>query len=411
MSERTDWQIFFGEASAWFHGSPLRLDVLQEGSTVTPVLELAEAFSHKPPRVGWTVVDHGSDRWVTVEHNGEQDGYLYRVVLDDPDEDLYQHPTSVCSPGEEMLTRRDLRLESLRELPLGLRKPVVFSPRGNGLTVRPATLDDVPGIHEVHSDGGDPWAHPAQCVIWTNHRLLRGFTIDVAVLDARIVGHAEWEVSDEPAPYGRHLYLSMLEIHPAFRGRGIGREMVEARAGTAASLRCSAVRTIPDEGAKGFYSKLGFTVSGQLTRMCTPPCPAELPEGWKICRSIPHSVVKRLPMRFGWYQACSEFMWEHYDRPMAIAGNDMRHLRARRIDGKAFIDVECCVPEKSADPAAWASPEVDPAELVQAAYALSSRLPADRVSFAVDSAYAPEVAPFIGEASIETDDIISRSVT
>jgi ribosomal protein S18 acetylase RimI-like enzyme len=310
-----------------------------------------------------------------------------------------------------MLTRCDLRLEFIRDLPLGLRNRSLFSPRGNGLTVRPATLQDVPGIHEVHSDGGDPWADPAECAIWTNHRLLRGFTIDVAVLDARVVGHAEWEVSDEPAPYGRHLYLSMIEIHRQFRGRGIGREMVEAPAATAASRGCSAVRTIPDDGAKGFYARLGFTVSGQLTRMCTPPRPAELPEGWKNCRSIPHSVVKRLPMRFGWYQACSEFMWEHYDRPMAIAGDDLRHLRARRMDGKAFIDVECYASEKSADPASWASPDVHPAELVQAAFALSSRLPANRVSFAVDSAYGPAVAPFIGDAAVETNDIVSRSVT
>lgn len=410
MSERTDWQIFFGKTSTWFHGSPLRLEVLQEGSTVTPVLELAEAFSHKPPRVGWSVVDYGSDRWVTIEHNGEKDGYLYRVVVDDPEADLYQHPTSVCSPGEEMLTKRDLHLEFIREHPFDLRNPCRFSPRGNGLTIRPATLEDVAGIREVHSEGGDPWADPVECAIWINHRLLRGFTIDVAVIDARIVGHAEWQVSDEPQPYGRHLYLSMLEIHPEFRGRGIGREMVEARAGTAASLDCSAVRTIPDESATGFYAKLGFKVTGAITRMSVPPRPAELPDGWKICRAIPHSVVKKLPMRFGWYQACSEFMWEHYERGIAIAGDDVRHLRARRIDGRAFVDVECCVSEKSADPVAWASADVDPAELVQVAFALSSRLPADRISFAVDAGYASEVARFIGDAATETNDIISRSV-
>lgn len=410
MSDHSEYKTFLGQASVWYHGSPQRLEALQEGSTVTPVLELAEAFSHKPSRVGWTVTDYDGERWIRVDHNGERHGFLHRVVVEDPAADLRQHPTSVCAPGEEMLTNRDLRLEFIRQLPLSAVKAVCFCPRGNGLTVRSATLDEVPGIGEVHSDGGDPWADAAQCPIWVNHRLLRGFTIDVAVLDARVVGHAEWQVSDEPAPYGRHLYLSMLEIHPEFRGRGIGREMIEARAATAKSLQCSAIRTIPDKGVEGFYAKLGFSVGGQVTRLSCPPRDTDLPAGWKRCGRIPHSVVKTLPMRFGWYQACSEFVWENYERPIVIAGDDMRHLRARRLDGKAFVNVGCHVSERSADPAVWASPEADPAELVQAAFALGSRLPADRISFAVDSAYAPEVAPFIGAESTETGDIVSRIV-
>ena len=116
--DRNEHRIFFGRASAWFHGSPQRLEVLQEGSTVTPVVELAESFSHKPTRVGWTFEEHNGERWITIDHNGEHDGYLYKVLVDDPDADLRQHPTSGFAAGEEMLTNRDLPLEFLREVPL-----------------------------------------------------------------------------------------------------------------------------------------------------------------------------------------------------------------------------------------------------------------------------------------------------
>jgi GNAT superfamily N-acetyltransferase len=271
-------------------------------------------------------------------------------------------------------------------------------------------LDDVPGIRDVHSDGGDPWADPAECAIWINHRLLRGCMIDAAVLDGRVVGHAEWQVSHEPEPYGRHLYLSMLEIHPDFRGQGIGREMIEARVPTARESGCPVIRTIPDEDAKGFYAKLGFAVTGHIARVSAPARKADLPPGWKRCGPIPHSVVKRLPLRLGWYQACSEFMWEHYERPIRVAGDETVHLRARRIDGTAFIDVGYCGAGSSAGPVAWAAPEVEAAELAQVSFALASRLPAKEVSFAVDSQYLESIASCIAGQVTGMDDIVSRSV-
>ena len=35
----------------WFHGSPLRLETLTTGSTITPLRDLARVFSHKPALV------------------------------------------------------------------------------------------------------------------------------------------------------------------------------------------------------------------------------------------------------------------------------------------------------------------------------------------------------------------------
>lgn len=97
--------------AAWFHGSNLRLTTLRTGSTVTQWRELAEAFSHKPTSLCYE--DDGS-----ISHNGVEPGFLY--VIDEPvelDDAVYQHPRTSMEPGMEFLTRRELRLKLLCELP------------------------------------------------------------------------------------------------------------------------------------------------------------------------------------------------------------------------------------------------------------------------------------------------------
>lgn len=100
----------------WFHGSPLWLEAVAPGSTVTPVRELARAFAHRPSHVSVEVREHAGERAVVIEHDGTRPGYLYRVVVSDPPTDLKQHPTSGFAPGEEMLTTRALPLELICEL-------------------------------------------------------------------------------------------------------------------------------------------------------------------------------------------------------------------------------------------------------------------------------------------------------
>ena len=57
----------------WYHGTPLQLETLRSGSTITQDRHLAEVFSHKPSIV--SVQDDG-----TIRHNGTQPGLLYRVT-------------------------------------------------------------------------------------------------------------------------------------------------------------------------------------------------------------------------------------------------------------------------------------------------------------------------------------------
>ena len=104
----------------WFHVSPCELTSLRKGSTVTPVLALAKAFAHKPSSLSIQVREEPdtSERLISIEHDGTKSGYLYRVVVPDPSEDLKQHPSADGAPGEEVLTTRELPVEFIEELPV-----------------------------------------------------------------------------------------------------------------------------------------------------------------------------------------------------------------------------------------------------------------------------------------------------
>ena len=92
----------------WFHGSPLELDVLREGSTITQWKELAEAFAKKPKLLSYRKING------KIFHTGFKKGYLY--VIDEPlliDIDIYQHPKSSMDKGVEFLTKRPIKLKRI----------------------------------------------------------------------------------------------------------------------------------------------------------------------------------------------------------------------------------------------------------------------------------------------------------
>jgi hypothetical protein len=101
MADLSNWDY----GLAWYHGSPLELTVLREGSTITQNRDLARVFSHKPSIVAFR--EHGG----LLGHSGEKSGFLYRVVAPITADDIHPHPTSSMDPGEEWLTDRELRLE------------------------------------------------------------------------------------------------------------------------------------------------------------------------------------------------------------------------------------------------------------------------------------------------------------
>ena len=95
-------------SKTWYHGSPLKLDVLRAGSTMTQWRDLARVFSHKPP-----IISISDDR--RLQHNGTRPGYLYEVAEPVAPEDVEPHPRTTMRPGDEWLTHRELRLRLIGE--------------------------------------------------------------------------------------------------------------------------------------------------------------------------------------------------------------------------------------------------------------------------------------------------------
>ncbi len=93
-------------SDVWYHGSPLRLDTLASGSTVTRDRRVAEVFSHKPRLVSFE--DDGR-----IRHDGREMGYLYQIAEPVGPADVEPHPRSTMPAGIEWLTRRPLRLACL----------------------------------------------------------------------------------------------------------------------------------------------------------------------------------------------------------------------------------------------------------------------------------------------------------
>lgn len=96
----------FDPVQPWYHGTPLSLVALREGSTITQKRELARIFSHKPAIV--CISDDGQ-----IRHNGTIPGYLYTIAEIIGLGDVVPHPRTTMAPGDEWLTTRELRVQLL----------------------------------------------------------------------------------------------------------------------------------------------------------------------------------------------------------------------------------------------------------------------------------------------------------
>ena len=93
----------------WYHGSPAKLNLLRNGSMVTPFEAVAKAFSHKPTLLA---IPEGME---SVKHNGEVPGYLYVVSEEVAADDL----RLLADTGEtHWETQRDLRVDLIAEVPI-----------------------------------------------------------------------------------------------------------------------------------------------------------------------------------------------------------------------------------------------------------------------------------------------------
>ncbi|NJE03381.1 GNAT family N-acetyltransferase [Thermococcus sp. MV11] len=143
------------------------------------------------------------------------------------------------------------------------------------MRIRLATLEDVRGIVELHTAGenlkgslygrytrGGPWTSVETLAVHINNLLLDDQLVAVAELDGKIVGEVEVLFSEEPV-LGRQMriaHVDVIEVHPDYRGRGIGRALVEFVEDVARERGAEMLTVQPDDEAKGFYERLGFNV-------------------------------------------------------------------------------------------------------------------------------------------------------
>jgi hypothetical protein len=98
----------FNKQGTWYHGSPLKLKTLREGSSITQDEKLAQVFSTRPTIV--SVSDDGN-----IKHNGKLKGRVYRIADTVTNDDIVVHPRSTWKKGWEWLTKTKFKLEFLYE--------------------------------------------------------------------------------------------------------------------------------------------------------------------------------------------------------------------------------------------------------------------------------------------------------
>jgi ribosomal-protein-alanine N-acetyltransferase len=127
-----------------------------------------------------------------------------------------------------------------------------------------AHADEAPAIAAMSRqliERGLPWS-------WNDERVERSLrNRDCVVLVARdrrrLVGFAIMEF------YTEHAHLNLLAVHPGYRRLGIGRQLLdwlEASARTAGIFTVNLELRAMNDGARVFYERLGYRVTGRKPR-------------------------------------------------------------------------------------------------------------------------------------------------
>jgi GNAT superfamily N-acetyltransferase len=182
-----------------------------------------------------------------------------------------------------------------------------------GIIIRNLNLKtDIQGIREVHGSD-EHWGSDEACFISGKTSLENGFFIQVAICEDKIVGHAEWVISDEPC--NRFLYLGMMQIHDAYQKRGIGTKLIESGVNYAKDSCCAFLRTMPEieSGSLHFYQKNGFIqTSDSNTTLKLKTTTIQLNNATQLDK-IPFDVIKSTPFVIGLYQHASAHIWKVFN--------------------------------------------------------------------------------------------------
>ena len=214
---------------------------------------------------------------------------------------------------------------------------------------------DIKGIREAHGSD-EHWGSDEVCFMSGQTSLENGFFIQVATCNDKIIGHAEWVLSDEP--YQRFLYLGMLQIHEDYQKRGIGTKLIESGAIYAKEKGCAFLRTMPgiESGSIFFYQKNGFVQtkdSNSTLKLETTSVPIK-----NVVRidKVPFEAVKTLPFVVGLYQHASAHIWKVFN---AQHEYDDRTVSSFKI-GDSYINIGAFEPTEQASVTCW-SKHITPA--------------------------------------------------
>jgi len=112
-------------------------------------------------------------------------------------------------------------------------------------------------IEERYIHGG-PWMTTETCAIHLNNLLVNGQYPLVAELNNRVVGELELYIGEEKGPLGRCGYIDILEVHRDYRGRGVGRALINKAIEIARNQKCQTIAVWPTQEATPFYIKCGI---------------------------------------------------------------------------------------------------------------------------------------------------------
>lgn len=274
----------------------------------------------------------------------------------------------------------------------------------DGIQIRPATLADAAAITTIHCShvetwrrGGEgepvayeslalydrwlhggPWMSVETCAVHLNHWLRADHAALVACQDGAVVGEAEFVENREPAPYGPSLHLSLLFVHAACVGQGVGRALVEAGLTLARERGCTALTTQPEQPAGAFYQRVGFAPWLQLREWQAPAQERPLPQEPRPADQVCYPADPALVLRAGRYQ-CGRLAWDSLPFLLALAEHarlPWGRWQATSASGEvAWLGLSAQPLDPSqADGFIWAPPQAELAPLVQTTQTLAVRL-------------------------------------
>jgi len=260
---------------------------------------------------------------------------------------------------------------------------------------------DIQGIRETHGSD-EHWGSDQACFMSGKTSLENGFFIQVAVCGDKIIGHAEWVISDEP-DY-RFLYLGMLQIHEDYQKRGIGTKLIESGVKYAKDNNCAFVRTMPsiESGSLFFYQKNDFAQTRDSNSTLKVRTTDSSMQNVIRIDKVPFDAIKTVPFVVGLHQHASAHIWKVFN---AQHKYDDRKVSSFAI-GESYVNIGAFEPTECASVICWSKKLTS--ALIHEILAIGGSLNYQFLSFCVLSENESRFNTFDYEMSEEHDIFMER---